>query len=257
MEKQKIKAWIQRNKKKIIVIGVGTLLIIIFAGGSILYSTRLNESNDKKVSSNFSRNKKKDLGKSPNQENNEVVKEDTDSKEDTKKSDAKKDTNRGTSSDSSKSENNSGGTSSSGSSGSSESVSVGGNSSNKPSKPDKPAHTHSWEPQYTNECVQEAWDELIKEAWTEKVRNPAKDEYEFHIICNGCKKDFGLDENAWGNHSYEQMSQGNVACGGWTEEQVLVKEGYDTISHPAEYKHHDAVYKDKLTGYKCSCGATK
>ena len=124
--------------------------------------------------------------------------------------------------------------------------------------------------------VKDAWDEivhhpeeghyetqkvLVKEAWDEEVRNPNKDVYESHVICNGCGQDFGLTTDAWEEHAFEEMSNGNTACGGWHDEQVLVEEGYDIIHHEAVYEdkqvwvvdkeawdetvHHEAVYEDK------------
>ncbi len=135
-----------------------------------------------------------------------------------------------------------------------------------------------------------------KEAWTEKVPNPAKDKYEIHIVCNGCRKDFGDDYAGIRAHNKEQMLQGNLACGGWHDEEVLVEKGYNIIEHPEEGHYeknkiadavyesiwHPAVYEDKwivdkeavyedrwivdkeawtehkLVGYLCShCGEVK
>ncbi|WP_379700491.1 hypothetical protein [Mediterraneibacter gnavus] len=128
--------------------------------------------------------------------------------------------------------------------------------------------------------VKEAWDETVhheaiyedkevwvidKAAWDEEVRNPAKDVYELHYFCNGCKKDFGSDANGGYDavmaHNREQMLAGNTACGGWHDGQVLVEEGYDIVHHPEEghYEtqkvlvkeawdeivHHEAIYEDK------------
>lgn len=87
-----------------------------------------------------------------------------------------------------------------------------------------------------------------KEAWTEKVHNPAKDKYEIHYLCNGCKKDFIKDYDALEKHQEEEMLNGNMACSAWHEEEVLVEKGYDIIEHPEEghYEHvkiADAVYQ--------------
>ena len=79
---------------------------------------------------------------------------------------------------------------------------------------------------------------LVKEAWDEKVRNPGKDVWDVHYICNGCKKDFGKDYDAVSNHVYEEILNGNLACGGFHQENILIEEGYDII-------HHEAVYEDK------------
>lgn len=87
-----------------------------------------------------------------------------------------------------------------------------------------------------------------KEAWTEEVHNPAKDKYEWHFICNGCEKDFMKDYDALEKHQEEEMMNGNLACGGYTTDYVLVEKGYDIIEHPEEghYEHvkiADAVYQ--------------
>ena len=118
---------------------------------------------------------------------------------------------------------------------------------------------------YENVLVKEQWTEyklikeaiyenqwiVDKEAWEEKVHNPAKDKYEIHYLCNGCKKDFGQGDegyNAVDAHVEEQMLNGNFACGGWHEAEVLVEKGYDIIPHPEEghyeeVKIADAVYE--------------
>ena len=115
---------------------------------------------------------------------------------------------------------------------------------------------------YENVLVKDQWTEyklikeaeyenrwiVDKEAWTEKVHNPAKDKYEIHYLCNGCKKDFGDDYEGIMAHNKEQMLQGNLACGGWHEAEVLVEKGYDIIDHPEEghyerIKIADAVYQ--------------
>lgn len=269
MEKQKLKTWMQENKKKVIAIGVGVLLVIISAGSIALYSTSPIERNNKKVSSNKSEKASKKLEKSSHKKDDKSDKEKEDAKSEDKKSEDKKtedkkDVTKDTSDTSDKGtsgSSSSGNSNSSGSSGNSDSGS--GNSSSKPSGGNssnsgnnKPAHSHSWEPVYSSVKVSDAWDELVKEAWTETVRDTSKDEYEYHVICSGCGRDFGVGDGHE-QHAYEEMLKGNTKCGSSYDAPVLVKEGYSTINHPAEYKHHDAVYKDQITGYKCSCGATK
>lgn len=270
MEKQKLKTWMQENKKKVIAIGVGVLLVIISAGSIALYSTSPIERNNKKVSSNKSEKASKKLEKSSHKKDDKSDKEKEDAKAEDKKSEDKKtedkkdvtkdisDTSdKGTSGSSSSGSSNSSGSSSN----SSNSDSGSGNSSSKPSGGNsnsgnnKPAHSHSWEPTYSSVKVSDAWDELVKEAWTETVRNPAKDEYKDVVKCY-CGATFD-SESQWREHCKSMDAQGDYSHGGWSDDQILVKEGYDTINHPAEYKHHDAVYKDQITGYKCSCGATK
>ena len=133
--------------------------------------------------------------------------------------------------------------------------------SNKPAE--KPSHTHSWEAQYkTVQHAEIGHNEqyVIKEAWTEYVPNYVLDERE---ICNGC----GADMTNWSadqvdQHFLDAVSVGNMLCGAWHSEFIQIQIGTTPVNHPAEYGTRYVVDKPAwtekvLTGYKCSCGATK
>lgn len=124
-------------------------------------------------------------------------------------------------------------------------------------KPSKPSHTHSWNAQTTvvhhpasghNEQV------LIKEAWTEY-----KPIYETVAIevCNTC----GADITA--NHSQHMKERALKGEGGSRRTEYIQKQtGTETIAHPAEYETRwvqDSAAWDEtvITGYTCSCGASK
>ena len=78
---------------------------------------------------------------------------------------------------------------------------------------------------------------LVKDAWDEQVRAPWLDEYKMVYVCNGCGAQFDEYEQ-WKAHDQEMIAQGDYSHGGYHDDQVLVKEGYETV-------HHDAIYEDK------------
>lgn len=124
-------------------------------------------------------------------------------------------------------------------------------------KPSKPSHTHSWNAQTTvvhhpasghNEQV------LIKEAWTEY-----KPIYETVCltICNTC----GADITGNPTPHVKQHALAGEGAGHHTE-YVQEQTGTETIAHPAEYETRwvqDSAAWDEtvITGYTCSCGASK
>lgn len=124
-------------------------------------------------------------------------------------------------------------------------------------KPSKPSHTHSWNAQTTvvhhpasghNEQV------LIKEAWTEY-----KPIYETVAIevCNTCGADI-TDNHS--QHMKEHALKGENASR--RTEYIQKQTGTETIAHPAEYETRwvqDRAAWDEtvITGYTCSCGASK
>lgn len=119
------------------------------------------------------------------------------------------------------------------------------------------SHTHSWNAQTTvvhhpasghNEQV------LIKEAWTEY-----KPIYETVAIevCNTCGAD--ITDNP-SKHIKQHMLAGEG--GSWRTEYIQKQTGTETIAHPAEYETRwvqDSAAWDEtvITGYTCSCGASK
>ncbi|HJD46391.1 MAG TPA: hypothetical protein H9909_06065 [Candidatus Mediterraneibacter norfolkensis] len=112
----------------------------------------------------------------------------------------------------------------------------------KPQAESKPAHTHNWQPQYSTVSTyvvdQAAWDETVSEPI-----------YETQIVwyCNTCGADITADPEG---HLDETMH------GGYRSDSNQVQTGTNTYTI-----HHDEVghYEDSqvLTGYVCSCGATK
>ena len=124
-------------------------------------------------------------------------------------------------------------------------------------KPSKPSHTHSWNAQTTvvhhpasghNEQV------LIKEAWTEY-----KPIYETVAIevCNTCGADITHNHS---QHMKEHALKGENASR--RTEYIQKQTGTETIAHPAEYETRwvqDSAAWDEtvITGYTCSCGASK
>ena len=124
-------------------------------------------------------------------------------------------------------------------------------------KPSKPSHAHSWNAQTAvvhhpaaghNEQV------LIKEAWTEY-----KPIYETVCltICNTC----GADITGNPTPHVKQHALAGEGAGHHTE-YVQKQTGTETIAHPAEYETRwgqDSAAWDEtvITGYTCSCGASK
>lgn len=108
-------------------------------------------------------------------------------------------------------------------------------------------HTHSWQPQTTvvhHDAVTHTEQKLVQGAYDEPV-------YETQYTCNNC-----------GYHTKdgtEMVMHGFESCGtGYHAGQVQV----DTIRHEAVYEtvtvvDREAYDETVITGYKCSCGATK
>lgn len=118
--------------------------------------------------------------------------------------------------------------------------------------PKEEAHQHSWQPVYAtvhHDAVGHYENVLVQDAWDESV-------YARRIICRTCGATFptgeaGADE--CGIHCVFEHGGGSYYSG-----DVLV----DTIHHDAVYENRwieeKAAYDEQvLTGYSCSCGATK
>ena len=112
----------------------------------------------------------------------------------------------------------------------------------EPTQPSEPVHVHDWQPQYTTE---QEW-VVDQVAWAETVSEPV---YEQKLVwyCNTCGED--VTSNPEG-HVDETMHEG------YKSDYVSVQTGTNTytINHPEE-GHYES--SSVLTGYKCSCGATK
>lgn len=149
----------------------------------------------------------------------------------------------------------------------------GGNSNSGNTGDNKPAHSHSWEA-VTKTVHHEAETKTIhhdavtktetvtvvdKEAWDEPI-------YEGHVFCLKCNRDFGAGDSA-----VEKWAEHADSCGGrYTVKKVQIgTKHHDAITHQEE---RTVVVKPAwdetvivklawdetvITGYKCSCGATK
>jgi len=125
-------------------------------------------------------------------------------------------------------------------------------------------HQHNWVAQYTTVHYEEEGhyeDVLVQEAYDEPV-------YETHNVCNYCGLDITMSGLSTGAHC--------TTCGPpMPEDHPCYVQGetmgssYGTVKVQVDIIHHDAVYEtqwivDKaaydekvLTGYTCTCGATK
>ena len=149
------------------------------------------------------------------------------------------------------------GSSSSGSNGTSNGASQTTNSSSSSHNNTTNSHSHSWTPvkKVVHHKEQGHYENvLVKPAWTEKV--PLYEEQE-RAICNGCGKDI---TNNITEHNRNHALNGEK--GGWHTEWKKVQVGTKTVKHEAVYNKKWIVDKKAydqtiITGYKCSCGATK
>lgn len=143
-------------------------------------------------------------------------------------------------------------------SGSTESTSANNNSGTTqttPTQPDKPQHTHNWVEQTTivhHDATGHNETYVVTEAWDETVTEWVYDPWE---CCNVCGADCTGDGGA---HMKEHALAGE---GGGRHTEY-----YKQVTYTV---HHDAVYGTRwvqdtaawdetvVTGYACSCGATK
>lgn len=129
---------------------------------------------------------------------------------------------------------------------------------------DTTQHQHTWVAQYTTVHHEEEGhyeDVLVQEAYDEPV-------YEGHYFCNYCDLDITASEQSVSSHC---LSCGAIISQDDPRYGIIETEGstYRTGSVQVDTIHHDAVYEtqwivDKaaydekvLTGYTCTCGATK
>lgn len=277
MRKEKILNWVKENKKSAGVIGGALAAALLIGGGYGIYkysnkplqvaenkesnTSQIQEATDENTSDNVNENKD---GQKDNEENVQVGNEENevDSKNNSnttentqeKKDDVKKGENKTSTLDGKESVNVT--TESENKQESSSNTSS--NVTNKPST-NSPSHSHSWTPvtKVVNHKEQGHYENvLVKPAWTEKV--PVYEERE-RSICNGCGKDITSDPD---EHMYSALLAGNTKCAGYHSEWKKVQVGTKTVKHEAVYKKNWIVdkkaYNEKVvTGYKCSCGATK
>ena len=138
-----------------------------------------------------------------------------------------------------------------GNSGGSTGGSTGGNSggSTGGNNNQQPTHTHSWEPVYDtvhHDEVGHYETQTVSEAWDEPV-------YEGRCVCSACGADFGsptevslhiLDtHDGLASYSVQKVQTGSIHHDAVTQEVWVVDQ---------------AAYDEQvITGYRCSCGATK
>lgn len=147
-----------------------------------------------------------------------------------------------------------------------------GNSSTSDATPSTPEHTHTWNPVTTtvhHEATGHYTDVVVgtrtvvdKEAWDEPV-------YEWKYMgktrCKGCGQVFNTASECF-DHQDEMADNGDYTHGSY--ESIAEKVQTDTIHHEAETHEEDikekqwvedtAAYDETvITGYTCSCGATK
>lgn len=140
-------------------------------------------------------------------------------------------------------------------------------------KPTSSVHTHSWV-EVTKTVHHDAVTKIVhhdavtkkqtvtvvdQEAWDEAI-------YEGHVFCLKCNKDFGAGDNA-----VEKWAEHADSCGGrYTIKKVQIgTKHHDAVTHqetktvvvtPAYDETvivKQAYDETVVTGYKCSCGATK
>lgn len=186
----------------------------------------------------------------------EEEKESEQKKDEESKDKEKEDTKESSTSDqkdsSKKSESNDKKESSSSNTSSSSKPSGDSSSSSKPSggssesKPSKPSHTHSWQPQYTTVHH----DAVYEQRWVVDV--PSRTEE--HMFCSGCGMDFTaagwsqIQVDAHGKQHTLNGENGGYYSGAV---QIPAQGHYENVQVSA------AWVEQVLTGYKCSCGATK
>ncbi len=133
------------------------------------------------------------------------------------------------------------------------------------SSDDTTQHQHTWVAQYTTVHHEEEGhyeDVVVQEAYDEPI-------YEYHYFCNYCELDLdneGTDPDTHCTLCGPELSEDDprrlagfmTEGSSWRTEKIVV----DTIHHDAVYETQwvvdKAAYNEKvLTGYTCTCGATK
>lgn len=258
---EKIKEWIRKNKKRTIGIAAAAVLLVGALGIGIAGVNGFGSNAaqpDKTVVSV--------KGTSEDKENTDIEEEDTKQAEDKKeteekqktkaqkelaekKEEAEKSASSNTeqtstkSSESSNSSTSSSNAKSASSNTSGSSTSSSNSSSSSSSNSSKPTHTHNYNiPVYSSKQVYV----VDQAAWTETVEEPIYSTKEV-AICNTC----GADISGYaGEHLDETMHDG------YHSEVQTVQTGTDTytINHPEEGHYETESY---ISGYKCSCGASK
>ncbi len=106
-------------------------------------------------------------------------------------------------------------------------------------------HVHKWIPITTQKWV------VDKEAYDEEVVEYIN---KSHTFCSACGLDFtaaGYTNEQLVKHVEAHMLAGDEGAGGWYSKAVKVP--FTNVYHYDEVGHYEKV----VTGYQCSCGATK
>ena len=257
---EKIKEWIKKNKKRTIGIAAAVVLLIGALGIGIAgvngfgsnaaqpdktITAAKDTSNQKKADKDSEKNTETDTETNKTKETEDQKdKDNADDADDSKESvSSDKEETSTKSSGSSSTSTSSSNTKSTSSNSSSSSASSSNSSSSSSSNSSKPTHTHNYNiPVYSSKQVYV----VDQAAWTETVEEPIYSTKEV-AICNTC----GADISGYaGEHLDETMHDG------YHSEVQTVQTGTDTytINHPEEGHYETESY---ISGYKCSCGASK
>lgn len=258
---EKLKETCKNNKKK--VIGICTGLVLVLSIGGVSYAINIQDTGatvDKKVATtidketqNGSSTIKNNSKKGNDEKTSDTI---TSNSEEKKTTTTSKKTNSATSGSNSSSKSNS---SSSGSNSSSNKTNNSGasESGSSSSSAAKPSHTHNWvavTKTVNHEETGHYESVKVSDEWTEYI--PVYETIEKEI-CNTCGVDITSDYDA---HLKAHALNGENASR--RTEYKQIQTGTNVVTHPAEYKQQwvkdsDAWTETVTTGYKCSCGATK
>lgn len=111
--------------------------------------------------------------------------------------------------------------------------------------PPPAAHEHSWTPVTAQQWVPNIVTVVDQEAWDEPVYETVERE-----ICNTC----GADVTGFANQHL--LDSGRGGCQSWRSVSTQIQTGtihHDAVTHTEDKGHNETV----VTGYTCSCGATK
>lgn len=241
----RFKEWISKNKKRAVGIAVAVVLLVGALGIGIagVYGDQ-SQASDKVVASEVNKNEKEKVTATDESKDKEKTETEQKAEEEqkAKEEEGKKAVEQKAEETKSQStQQASGNTKSSANASASQSKSSSG--STQSSSSSQSTHTHNYNiPIYSSKQVYV----VDKAAWTETVEEPIYSTKEV-AICNTCKADIsGYAEN--------HILEGN--CEGYHSEVKQVQTGTTTrtINHPEEGHYETESY---ISGYKCSCGASK
>ena len=255
-----IKDKIKKKKAICIILGIITILTIFLMTYPAKKIDATSKTDEKIITENIKENKEQDAEKNENKQQS-ILEDDNNKQSDAK---SQNDATNQTKTDKSKSQEKTAETADNLQSNKDTSKSSGIESENeskstaqvKDTNNKMPVHNHKWVAVYKTVHHNEAGHYEIKtvqKAYDEDI-------YDYTNICNGCGKTELEFEAHDGATAFDWFAQHTIIdCG----------TGYHNAKIKIGTKHHDAVTKkvwvvDKkaydekvITGYKCSCGATK